>query len=336
MRTERYIDMKSPLTGGRVKLVEDIEYQEFRKEKYQVHVRYCICEDTGEQFTMEGQDDFVLNQIYCQYRLNHGIPFTDEIIALREHYGLNYTQMNKILGFGANQWKQYEQGVVPSESNGKIIVTIRNKQCMLALLEASRGEFQDAEYTKVKANIMIAPESTEKSFEHQLFYGRTRRNQYNGFAAMDARKLQSMVRCLIANEGGSICPTKLNKEMFYADFLHFRRHGSSISGLQYRAIQYGPVPEHYDTIYDNVEGISKECVITYDSESVRLHLTADIAATALSQHETETLIAVSALLRPMKTSEVLELSHQEPAWKNYEQRHAIIPYSEAFELKAMA
>lgn len=201
MRTERYIDMKSPLTGGRVKLVEDIEYQEFRKEKYQVHVRYCICEDTGEQFTMEGQDDFVLNQIYCQYRLNHGIPFTDEIIALREHYGLNYTQMNKILGFGANQWKQYEQGVVPSESNGKIIVTIRNKQCMLALLEASRREFQDAEYTKVKASIINA---------------------------------------------------------------------------------------------------------------------------------------VSSLLRPMKTSEVVELSHQEPAWKNYEQRHAIIPYSEAFELKAMA
>lgn len=336
MKTERYIDMKSPLTGGRVKLVEDIEQQEFRKEKYEVHVRYCICEDTGEQFTIEGQDDFVLNQIYSLYRLNHGIPFTDEIIALRERYGLNYTQMSKILGFGTNQWKQYEMGVVPSESNGKIIVTIRSKQCMLALLEASRAEFSDIEYNKVMTNIMSAAEPTERPWQHKIFYANTQRGAYNGFSAMNAQKLQAMVRFLIAGEGGNVCPTKLNKEMFYADFLHYRRHGRSISGLQYRAIQYGPVPEHYDTIYDNVEGICKESVICFDSESVRLLLTVEKDVSFFSKEELDTLSTVSSSLRQMKTSEVVELSHQEPAWQNHEQQHSMIPYCEAFELKAMA
>ena len=335
MRTERYIDMKSPLTGGRVKLVEDVEEQEFRKEKFLVHVRYCICEDTGEQFTIEGQDDFVLNQIYSQYRLNHGIPFTDEIIALRELYGLNYTQMSKILGFGANQWKQYEQGVVPSESNGKIIITIRSKACMLALLEASRGEFQEAEFAKVHASIQNAPEIAEKTIDQQLFYGKTLRGAYNGFSPMDTMKLQAMVCYLVAAEGGSVCPTKLNKEMFYADFLHFRRHSRSISGLQYRAIQYGPVPEHFDTIYDNVLGINKESVITFDSESIRLHLTAESDTSSLTEEEIATLADVSRLLHPMKTSEAVELSHAEPAWQHYEQQHAFIPYSEAYNLKAM-
>lgn len=335
MKTERYIDMNSPLTGGHVKLIEDIEEQEFRKEKYQVHVRYCVCEDTGEQFTMEGQDDFVLNQIYSQYRLSHGIPFADEIIALRERYGLNYTQIGKIMGFGTNQWKQYEQGVVPSESNGKIIVTIRNKQCMIALLEASRSEFSEAEYAKVKASIMSASDAPVKTMEQQLFYGRTERGLMNGFAEMNAEKLQAMVHFLIQNEGGSVCPTKLNKEMFYADFLHFRRHSKSISGLRYRAIKYGPVPEHFDTIYDNVDGVTKESVITYDSESIRLHCNECDTTSALTQEELDTLKYVSSILRPMKTSEVVELSHKEDAWKNYEATHGMIPYSEAYELKGM-
>ena len=336
MRTEHYIDMKSPLTGGRVKLVEDIEEQEFRKEKYVVHVRYCICEDTGEHFTLEGQDDFVLNQIYSQYRLAHGIPFADEIGALRKRYGLNYTQISKIVGFGTNQWKQYEQGVVPSESNGKIIVTLRNKQCMLSLLEASRAEFSATEYTKVKTSIQAASDDSVNPIQQQILYGRTERGMFNGFAELNCDKLQAMVRFLVQKEGGSVCPTKLNKEMFYADFLHYRSHSRSISGLKYRAIQYGPVPEHYDTIYDNIDGLTKESVVTFDSESVRLCLTSESESTALQNDEIETLTFVSSRLSSMKTSEVVEMSHQEEAWKKYVTTHAFIPYSEAYNLNAMS
>ena len=53
---EKYIDMKSPLTGGRVKEVSTMEEKIFRKEKFRVHVRYCVCEDSGEQFTTTEQD----------------------------------------------------------------------------------------------------------------------------------------------------------------------------------------------------------------------------------------------------------------------------------------
>ena len=70
-----------------------------------------------------------------------------------------------------------------------------------------------------------------------------------------------MVKFLISQEGG-IFPTKLNKAMFYADFLNYKQRGISISGLEYQAIQYGPVPVHYDTIYDNINGIDKEIVIS--------------------------------------------------------------------------
>ena len=83
---ERYVDMASPLTGGKVKEINTVETHEFRKEKYSVHVRYYICEDTGERFTTTDQDTLLFNDLYSQYRIRHGIPFPDEIQAVRLTY----------------------------------------------------------------------------------------------------------------------------------------------------------------------------------------------------------------------------------------------------------
>lgn len=132
--------MSSPFTGGMVYLVEDTEVQTFRKEKYSVHVRYYVCKDTGEQFTSEEQDEQLCNELYNQYRIRHGIPFPDEIRKIREHYGLSHSQITKIVGFGQNQWSQYENGNLPSESNGKSIAAIRSREGMLSMLESSRNQ----------------------------------------------------------------------------------------------------------------------------------------------------------------------------------------------------
>lgn len=68
-----------------------------------------------------------------------------------------------------------------------------------------------------------------------------------------------MVRYIVHSHG-EIFPTKLNKLMFYCDFCHYREFGLSISGLTYRALNFGPVPDHYATIYDNVPGLEKKFI----------------------------------------------------------------------------
>jgi hypothetical protein len=47
-------------------------------------------------------------------------------------------------------------------------------------------------------------------------------------------------RCLNVDFG----LTKLNKVLFYSDFSAFLKHGNSISGQTYFALQYGPAPKH--------------------------------------------------------------------------------------------
>ena len=120
--------------------------------------------------------------------------------------------------------------------------------------------------------------------------------------------------------------------MFYADFLHYKMHGQSISGLQYQAIQYGPVPLHYDTVYDNIDGISKEIVVAHDMESTKL--SCNLCDTdVFSEQELKTLNDVLAIIQPMSTQEIIDKSHKEDAWLHYRDGNQLIPYSEAFSIQ---
>ena len=328
---EKYVDMVSPFTNGKVKEVSAVEEHEFRKETYSVHVRYYVCEDTGERFTTTEQDELLFNDLYSQYRVKHGIPFPEEIRDIRLHYGLNYSQIIRIIGFGVNQYAQYENGRIPSESNGKMILAIQKKEVMLGLLEASKAEFESVEYCKIYETVKFASDKVGSTSEPNFFYRDTQRSIYNGFSQPNVQKLIEMVKYFIC-KATRIYPTKLNKEMFYADFYHYKRFGFSISGLSYRAIPFGPVPVHYDTIYDNIEVINKEVVLVHDMESTRLTCeTYDLAV--FNEKEIETLETIVSIINPMNTDQIVGESHKEDAWINYNNGNQLIPYSEAFSLK---
>jgi hypothetical protein len=51
--------------------------------------------------------------------------------------------------------------------------------------------------------------------------------------------------------------TGLNKLMFYTDFLNYKRFCFAVSGTTYRAIQYGPVPQKYEALFE--EAFPQEC-----------------------------------------------------------------------------
>ena len=160
--------IKSPFTEGRTKEIGKIEAREFRKEFFNVPVRYYVCEDTGESYSTAAQDELTLNELYSQYRALHGIPFTDEIRAIRQLYGLTLQQMTNILGFGPNQYAKYERGQIPSISNGKLISAILYKDTMVRVLESSREEFSKEEYQKLYQLINSAVFPSEKKDTHYL------------------------------------------------------------------------------------------------------------------------------------------------------------------------
>lgn len=165
---EKYVNIKSPFTGGRVKEIYTTEEKEFRKEKFTVPVRFYVCEDTGEQFTTTEQDNIQFDDLYKQYRLKHGIPSPDEIREIRNSYGLNYSQISTILGFGANQYAKYESGEVPSESNGKKISALKDKDMFMTMFKKCKKFFQPSEYEKILNLVLKSDNRTPISDEFIL------------------------------------------------------------------------------------------------------------------------------------------------------------------------
>jgi hypothetical protein len=87
--------MKSPITGKEMTLQTNKNSVVFRKEEFEYfHLSY-YCEDSQESFTTTEIDELNLNQVYNQYRDKHNILFADEILSIREKYGLSANKMSQ-------------------------------------------------------------------------------------------------------------------------------------------------------------------------------------------------------------------------------------------------
>ncbi len=95
MITKEQVENNKLLPGE--KYFQEVRTATFRKEEYS-YIHTGIIDEEGETWTTTEMDEANIFQVYNQYRLRHGIPFPDEISALREHYGLSAAKMAQILG----------------------------------------------------------------------------------------------------------------------------------------------------------------------------------------------------------------------------------------------
>lgn len=132
----------------------------------------------------------------------------------------------------------------------------------------------------------------------------------------------------------------LNKQLFYTDFTHYKNHGVSVTGLSYRAIQYGPVPANYDNIYAYLEYeqiISSQFLKLPNGSAREVFVSdADFDKMLFSDEEKNTISAITEKFANISSWDIVELSHQEKAWKELEASKQLIKYQDyAFELTAL-
>lgn len=336
---EREVGIESPITGGPVKEVFALEKHDFRGEEYWVRAIFYSCLDTGENFTTLGQDP-ALDDLYAQYRIKHGLPFPEEIIAIRKRYGLTQQEITKMLGFGANQYGQYEKGQVPSLSNGLMIAALKDKSFALKLAKEA-GE-------QIYKKVLSAPDEDVKVDPiEEVLYPVPHPTIYSGFTSPKWEKAKEMVRYLLAHLGPTT-PTKLNKAMFYADFTAYRDNHASISGLTYNALTFGPCPANYTLLYENIPGVSYEDYWAHGVLGRKYSVSSNNDPTAaidkneskaigsthfnLNEKELQVLDKVIEAIKDLSTQEAVEASHQEPAWSQ-QPLNSPIPYHYASTLR---
>lgn len=329
--------MKSPFTGKEMKRIRETRTWKYRGEEYPYIHTAWLCEDTGEQFTDDASDTAGYVQVTNKYREKYGVPYTDEIVAIRKRYGISAQKMSLILGIGINQYRLYEQGEVPSVSNGRMIRSISNPKVMLDILESSRNELSDAEYQKlsdkIKREIAEGEKRKIEQYETNRVY-RSARGAGNGYASLSLSRLKNLMLYLLENIQDVWC-TKMNKLLFYIDFLAYRENGMAISGLSYKAIDFGPVPERWDVVYSEFDEIHQELRNAGDFVGSVLTATVKADTTLFTEAEIKVMEQVCARFNNLSSRELSRLSHEEKAWVNHHDRHESIPFSEAFDLKAV-
>lgn len=331
--------MKSPITGKEMSIQREERAIEFRKEKFEVSFHYYLCEDSQEQFTSTELDDVNMNQVYNQYRDKYNLPFPEEIKTIREMYDLPATKMAEILGFGINSYRNYENGEVPSNANGKLILLAADPKMFRQLVEMSEALDESAKHKLYKKidKIIEAQELAIKDneIEEYLIDGKLP-DVYTGYKKPNFKKLTEMV--VYFTEHMEPWKTQMNKLLFYADFLTFKRTCFSMSGVRYRAINMGPVPNNYNSIFEYMA--NKDYVDIWQTkfseetigEQFKKHPGRNFEKTIFSELELKTLNDVVKKFKGKGTKDIIEISHQEKAWIANEKERNIISYKYAFDL----
>lgn len=138
----------------------------------------------------------------------------------------------------------------------------------------------------------------------------------------------SFLRSFTSASDGKIPKTKLAKLLYLADFAWFYEKLESMSGMQYRRIKYGPVPDLYFRALDELEmegkiSISRkdESFLISESEgSKRKNLE------KLSKEENKLIREISKKWKNKRTSEIVNFTHNQLPYLVCSDDE-IIPYS---------
>lgn len=333
--------MKSPITGKDMTLQNEKSILVFRKEEFEYNHKSFFCEDSGESFTTTELDEFNLNQVYNKYRDKHNVPFTEEIIEFREKYSFSYADITKILGLGVNSYSNYEKGEVPSLANAALLKAVINSLGTLKGLIKSNNEISETQREKFLENIAKVKKEEELNKRKQelidyVFDYNFLPDNFSGYRKPNFDKLVEMV--VYFTENVTVTPTKMNKLLFYSDFLHYKLTGVSISGTRYFAHTHGPVPKKFRTLFDYLsdQQIVDLISVQYPSglvgeEFIKIP-SKTFNSTLFDKVEIDILDEIILKFKKYNAKEIRELSHEEKAWIDNEKSKGLIDYNYSFEL----
>ena len=334
--------MKSPITGLEMKLTKEQRSMIFRKETFDIVFHYYQCEDSGEQFTSAALDELNMNQVYNQYRDKFNIPFPDEINNIRSKYGLSASKMSEILGFGVNSYRQYEAGEIPSVANAKLIQMVDDPQNFMEMTALCGTLDEKARVKYIQKAIFLAEEKKRNIFNinfKEYLLGNHLADKYSGYRNPNFEKITEMV--VYFSDKLSPFKTKMNKLLFYADFLMFKQSCFSISGMRYKAIEMGPVPINFQSIFEYLANKNEIDIFTtefpqgYIGEQFKAKNDRPFRVELFSENELNVLEKVANVFKPTSTNQIIEISHLEEAWKKNEKNKSVISYEYAFDLNQM-
>jgi len=302
-----------------------VETYRVRDDTVTVRAKVAVCSVCGQDISVDALDDATLKAAFVEYRRRHRLLQPDEIKALRSRYGLGQKAFARLMGWGDVTVSRYETGSLQSDAHDSALRLAEDPVNIRRLLEMNGDKLSADQRAALTARL------EELEGASGLAVVREDRAAYS--PGTSSVKLTEMLVFFAGQP--MMWRTKLNKVLFYADFLHCKQHGVPISGALYEHMQFGPVPSDFyglqaalvaDRSIDEVPEDEGECTGTVFAARRQ----AD--ERVFSAEELETMRFVAEYFAGWSASRIMRYSHAEPAWVETVDRE-VIPYSYAETLR---
>lgn len=252
---------------------------------YEETYYFCVNsdEDENEFSTAKMENENLLNA-RNEYRKAHGLLTSDDIVAIREKYGLSQVDLAKLLGWGEATISRYESKAIQDDAYDNMLRIINdNPLAALDLLQKNNEQFAGIKKLAIKQKIMenLDEEGREylqrKALESE-YVEFEELSDLNGMMKLNIPKLE-LVISYYASKIKKLYKVKLMKMLWYADSLSFKFYGHAMTGLVYCHEDMGALPVgHYKIGGLQFVNMEEEC----DYENVKYHSSPTINLMSLS------------------------------------------------------
>jgi putative zinc finger/helix-turn-helix YgiT family protein len=296
-----------------------------------VEITVGRCASCGEELFDENRDGALIEKVYSEYRAQAGLLSPQEIVNVREQYGLSQQAFALLLGMSQATINRYEQGGLQDSAHDQMIRACLTSSVMLDLIER-RGHLLTGRQLEKARQALTTRQVFEDQPSNTLWCIRWSRevSDKTGFKCFSYERYAAVV-VWFCHRFGKVCKTKLNKLLFYADFLYFNEMSQSLTGSPYRKLQYGPAPAHYQALSERLEEDEytkiEEVAYSggYQGEDFLVGSSAPDPAAILDRTALSVLEAVARELGPLTAKQISDRSHQERAWTETPDK-CLIPY----------
>lgn len=247
-------------------IVRRPETLKVRGELVEYDGRVAVCPLCGAVIADSRVEEGNLERAYDAYRQRHAIMSPREIRRLRERYGLSLREFSRFLGFGEQTVARYEYGALPDELHAGTLRRAITAEGAASLL-AERGCALSAKTVEAVRRFITANGPRGGAPAGPANRGGwprpedLRPSSANGYRGIDLRRTGALIAAL-ASRCHDLYWTKLQKAMFFADFLAYDGTTKSLTGLSYAHGTYGPVMNGMSEIKgmldEGIDGVALE------------------------------------------------------------------------------
>jgi putative zinc finger/helix-turn-helix YgiT family protein len=305
-----------------------------RGEDIPVLVKTHVCQACGMDYSNPQEEGDPLDAAYRIYRERRHMLQPEEIRAFRKMLGLTQQEWSTVLGIGIATLNRYENGALQSEGHDQMLQLMMQPGNLVRTLAEKPALLPEAKRAQVLENLAGPESSGSLLAEAEDHYGRYEPDIFSGYVRLDLEKFFQATQFLCHGKG--VVKTKLLKLLFYADFLHFREHRVSITGMRYAHADHGPVPHRFETwlaALTDWEGRlePQEQLIGDYVGTVYTSPTVDIGV--FSASELKTLAVVKDHFEAYTATQIREESHAEAGYLETDNGELIsYRYAEQLEL----